>query len=258
MNIVSDRIGIILKYGKYLGSLTKRFFYIDNQGNLYYTENENNIQKLLQETDFDDEKFVKQISINNKKVNLKGSTYISPIKIYTLNPFQGRSFFEVSTDSRPLIIFSYKEEDIASLREYITTLTENVIEKEYDLVSDDISSRKLSVANDIKFMDNLIDKKLKNKFVNQTNWQMKYIRVISPTSFEEEYEETWIELDNGSNYSGPVRHGMPHGIGKEYRPDGVLYTGSFFEGKWHGFGTLTLVTLDTYSGEFINGCICGI
>ena len=60
------------------------------------------------------------------------------------------------------------------------------------------------------------------------------------------------------NYSGPVKNGMPHGFGKEYRPDGTLYTGNFFEGKWHGLGTLTFDTLDTISGEFINGCICGI
>jgi hypothetical protein len=260
MNIVSDRIGIILKYGKYLGSLIKRYFYIDNDGNLHYTERENAIQAILEETEYDDSKFIKIFSTHNKKLNLKGS-YISPIKIYLSEPYQGRSYIELISDNRTIILFSWKDEDIGQLREYIASFNDNVIETEMNFKEAEsfvLVSKKSSLSGDIKYMESLIDKKLKNKFVNQNNWQMKYIKVKNPTCADEEYEETWIELDNGSNYSGPVRHGMPHGIGKEYRPDGVLYTGSFFEGKWHGFGTLTLVTLDTYSGEFINGCICGI
>jgi hypothetical protein len=254
MSVVSDRIGVILKYGKYMGSLTKRYFYIDNEGTLFYTEQENAILTLLEETDFDDKKFTNIIS-SNKSLSIVGITFIGPIKIYINAPFEGRSYFELFIDNRSMLIFAWKDEYTASLRDYITSFN-NIIN--YDVAESEFIRLSRGVNSDIQLMDNIIDKKLKNKFVNQNNWQMKYIKVVNPTSGEEEYEETWIQLDNGSNYSGPVRRGMPHGIGKEYRPDGVVYSGSFYEGKWHGFGTLTLVNLDTYSGEFINGCICGI
>jgi hypothetical protein len=248
MNLVSDRIGILLKYGKHFGSITKRYFYIDNDGFLYYTEQESLIQTISRETQFDERKFLTNLSAD-KRIDLRNS-FISPIKMSLITSFEGRSYFELSKDNRILIFLAWKDEDIEQLREYIVSFNEG--EKEI------IIHRLPSISNDIKLMEGIIDKKLNNRYVNQINWQMKYIKVVNPSSTDQEYEETWIELDNGSNYSGPVKNGMPNGVGKEYRSDGVLYTGSFFEGKWHGFGTLTLVTLDTYSGEFINGCISGI
>jgi len=51
---------------------------------------------------------------------------------------------------------------------------------------------------------------------------------------------------------------MPFGFGKEFRSDGTLYQGNFLDGKWHGEGTITNENLETYKGEFIDGCISGI
>jgi hypothetical protein len=110
---------------------------------------------------------------------------------------------------------------------------------------------------DVKYMEELITK-LEGKFVNQDKWDKEFIRVVNPTSDMEEYEESWIKLENGSDYSGPVKNVMPHGIGKEFRKDGTIYTGYFYQGKWHGTGNITNINLDNYQGEFIDGCICGI
>ena len=71
MEILSDRIGIILKYGKVMGSLTKRYFFIDNNGVLYYTEDENLILELLKYTKYDENKFISVLSVGCKIINLK-------------------------------------------------------------------------------------------------------------------------------------------------------------------------------------------
>jgi len=111
---------------------------------------------------------------------------------------------------------------------------------------------------DVKYMEELITK-LDGKFVNQDDWDKECIKVINPSSTtKDEYEESWIKLENGSDYTGMVKNGMPHGFGKEFRKDGSIYTGYFYQGKWHGTGNITNINLDNYQGEFIDGCICGI
>ena len=96
--------------------------------------------------------------------------------------------------------------------------------------------------------------------VNQDQCSKDIIKIINPTKSisMKEYEETLVDLDNGSKYSGVVINGMPNGIGKEYRKDGSLYNGSFRNGKWQGEGTVTTKSLDIFKGEFINGHFCGV
>ena len=96
--------------------------------------------------------------------------------------------------------------------------------------------------------------------INQKYCERKEICVTNPTKPNNPiaYEETLVKLENGSQYSGIVKNGMPNGFGKEYRQDGFLYSGYFRNGKWQGPGTITTDTLDVYHGEFINGYFCGI
>jgi hypothetical protein len=255
MDMLSDRIGILLKYGKFIGSLTRRYFYIDNNGLLHYTQSENAILSLNLQSNYSDTEFVKFFP-KEKYIKLNHSSFRSGIKPYLDKHYnlQSRSYIEVTIEEGQfLMLFPYLESNIQFLFEYISSFqTNDILHNELLLV------KKTSIEAQTKHMEARIDSMFKGKYVNQNNWQLKYIHIVNPTSAEEEYEETWIELENGSNYSGPVRRGMPHGFGKEYRPDGTLYTGYFYEGKWHGYGTLTFDTLDTFSGEFINGCICGI
>jgi hypothetical protein len=228
----------------------------------------------------------------SKTINLNDCS-LSAIKPYLDSKYdlQGKSYFELyikSRDYRSILLFGWKEEFTQPLYEYVTSFRELQSE-----IADGEKELKVFIANesstlntmenflaeknnfnteyqtnkknqnmnifqrDQKYMSEIISK-LEGKFINQKNWEKDCIKVINQTSNEIEYEEAWVELENGSNYSGPVKNGMPHGYGKEYRPDGSLYTGYFFEGKWHGPGTITNETLDTYNGEFIDGCICGI
>ena len=284
MEILSDRVGILLKFGKVMGSLTKRFFFIDNKGILYYTEKENIILELLKSTTYDEYKFISILSPVSKIINLNESLGgISEIKSYLEEDYQlrSRSYFELflrSREYRATLLFSWKDEYIKFLRDYVNTFNEktNNINEETEMILDQKENEIRNYDREVVFSDKnknynniflnakskdhneQIIAKLGGKFVNQKNWEKDCIGIVNPSSNLEDYEETWAELENGSNYSGPVKNGMPHGFGKEYRPDGSLYTGNFFRGKWHGLGTLTNETLDSYQGEFIDGCICGI
>ena len=288
MEIIGDRIGIILKYGKVMGRPTKRFFFVDNEGNLHYTEEETIIKDLIESPNKNNRNLVDIVKPHCKQIKLNDCS-LSSIKPYLEKDFdlQNRSHFEVfnkSRDFRSLLIFSYKQEYITSLYEFICSFKESfgdVSEEKSssskrDSIDDDIKThnekifsknedsvylRHFSTNNifrrDEKYMDDVLVK-LEGKFVNQINWNKDFIKIINPSSKSECYVEELAHLDNDSTYSGQVKDGMPHGLGKEYRQDGSLYGGSFYQGKWHGFGTLTNENLDSYSGEYIDGCICGI
>jgi hypothetical protein len=293
MEILSDRIGVLLKYGKVMGGLTKRYFFIDNKGILHYTEKEGPILEILKSKSYDNEKFIRIFTDSGSKTIFLQECAISGIKTYLESKFElkDRSYFELYLkirDYRSILIFSWKEEFITPLHYYIRELNvENTEEGKIDenelqnfdtepannftkfneFVSFENINKEKDTVNAVRdifanaksksYMENVANK-LAGKFVNQKDWEKDCIKIINPTADLKEYEETWVELDNGSNYSGPVKNGMPHGFGKEYRPDGSLYTGFFYRGKWHGQGTITNETLDTYQGEFIDGCICGI
>ncbi len=437
MEYLNDRIGILLKYGKVLGSINKRFFYIDNSGNLYYTNEENVSKKFLETKNFNEEYLISIISPISKKINLTECS-ISPIKYFLEDRFNlnGRSYFELflkTRDYRTILIFSWTEDSINFLRDYFLSISNinemnclndqfskydkvdksqinasnkmelhnpifnnnkiphsnegyiysdrtinNFHDSEYKIIENrerttqkifefaDVTSsvgnktgnfkenldsenkdegnqkiinsfndqnknlsfkvlsnniikndeegmflnRKNNILNrismefknkidnlnsklhadkenqdeekflseyssdntyadptknkiynlnleDIKHIEDLVHK-LDGKYVNQINWDKQFIKIINPSQSDKEYEETWAQLDNGSDYSGFVINNMPNGYGKEYRKDGIFYTGDFKNGKWHGLGVITNVNLDTYSGEFVNGCICGI
>ena len=293
MEIFADRIGILLKFGKLLGNLTKRFFFIDNNGNLYYTEKESTILELLKNKVYDDKKFISYFTNKEKIIKIQNSS-ASSLKTYLDNKFelQGRSYFELfdkENNYRNVLVFGWKDENSILLHNYIKTFEEiknDFEDKEFtnftessvfkgenvnftrmislegtgenvEIDRQPLKNNIFSNAKNQKYMEKVL-KKLEGKFVNQNEWEKDKIKIINPTSDSEEYEEVWVELENGSNYSGHVKNGMPHGYGKEYRADGSLYAGYFYEGKWQGVGTITTETLDTYHGEFIDGCICGI
>jgi hypothetical protein len=292
MDILADRIGVLLKHGKRMGTLTKRFFFIDNNGNLYYTEKESIIHDLLKSKTYDDKKFISLFTNKEKIIKIQNCSS-SVIKSYLDNKFdlRGRSYFELfdkEQNFRNIFVFGLKEDNTNILHSYVKSFEEirnDFEEREIQnfaeismfkaenatftrLISlentgennfnEKIQSKNIfSNAKNTKYMERVL-KKLEGKFVNQNGWERDRIKIVNPTSETEEYEEVWVELENGSNYSGHVKNGMPHGYGKEYRTDGSLYAGSFYEGKWQGVGTITTETLDTYHGEFIDGCICGI
>lgn len=49
-----------------------------------------------------------------------------------------------------------------------------------------------------------------------------------------------INLEDGSQYSGLIKNGKPHGYGKTVTRDGAIYEGEHVNGMFHGYGKLTL------------------
>jgi hypothetical protein len=54
-------------------------------------------------------------------------------------------------------------------------------------------------------------------------------------------------------YTGPTRHGVPHGVGRQEFRDGSVYVGGFAQGRRHGENaTFTYANGDEYRGAFEN------
>jgi len=65
-------------------------------------------------------------------------------------------------------------------------------------------------------------------------------------------------LRNGSHYEGRVERGLPHGQGRETRPDGTILEGTFSAGELNGFGRTTDPQGRTKDGEWEHGILAGI
>ena len=65
-------------------------------------------------------------------------------------------------------------------------------------------------------------------------------------------EETTISVNwqDGSEYSGEILNGKPHGQGKYIWPDGDKYVGSWMHGARHGLGCHSRRNGFVYLGEF--------
>ena len=278
MNILEDCSGIILFNNSITKGTTLSFFIINHEGFLNYSDDESYITEKLENQEQNKNHIIESFNLNEYLI----TTLIKPYTDDKFNNLQSRSYFELTKKETnfTVYLFAYKEENINQLFEYTKnfssslTLSEsqpqqskidinqklNELDQDNKIRQNTATTLKTINSNrirDVKYMEELISK-LDGKFVNQDDWDKESIKVINPSSNEEEYEESWIKLDNGSDYSGPVKNGYPHGYGKEFRKDGSIYTGYFYLGKWHGIGNITSINLDNYSGEFIDGCICGI
>ena len=274
MSIYDNCTGITIKNNSKNGEMTLYYFIINGEGIISLSENELFVKQLLenQDTNFLPEDVKQQM--------LKDFCIISSNKIYSddehypnlKNKVYLELFPEVEDEENnsSFKIFAYIEDNITQLYDYLKTfcthkLLEDTEEKDIVLeqektqtpVQNMLKSINPKSIRDVKYMEELLTK-LEGKFVNQNDWDKECIKIVNPTSNNEMYEESWIKLENGSDYSGQVKNGMPHGFGKEFRKDGLIYTGYFFQGKWHGIGNITTINLDNYQGEFIDGCICGI
>jgi hypothetical protein len=134
----------------------------------------------------------------------------------------------------------------------------------------------------IEEMNDKLKNKLNSLYFCQNNWEEKKICIKEENKNDEPnsnlstmitnnnhisnkyrassliIKEEWVELTNTSFYSGDVKNNCPNGFGKEYRSDGLIYDGTFMNGKWHGVGTVTNENLDSTTAEYINGRVCGI
>lgn len=270
MSVYDNCTGIAVPIDKLHDNVAPFYFIINNQGIFNYSNNEKYLKDILSgnsdiELDnHDSTQDVKQVYLKDYYINSGIKVLISESNSMLTN----RSYFELNQESdddngRHLAVFSFIEENIVQLYDYVKLfclIKGDEIEEKLTVNDSNLFSLKsigTKSMRDIKHMEEVITK-LEGKFVNQDGWDKETIRVINPTSDKDEYEETWVKLENGSDFTGQVKNGMPHGKGKEYRKDGLIYTGNFYQGKWHGKGHITNINLDNYQGEFIDGCICGI
>lgn len=68
-----------------------------------------------------------------------------------------------------------------------------------------------------------------------------------------------INFENGEAYEGEidVKTGKPHGFGRHYVKEALLYVGGYKNGLRHGKGTLHLTDGRKYEGRFKNGSFHG-
>jgi hypothetical protein len=268
MDLIGDRIGIIIKEGKLIKTLVKRYFFIDSRGVMYYTEKFGVVNSLPKISHYNEDILISTMNPVSKKIKLK-ECVISSIKNYVKNEFEllGRRYFELTfkeREYRPMYIFAWQDNQINYLHSFINSFRDKIVDDESEMnIIKEKNSKNVEIFVDIdielaKNSGNDIETALEGKLVHQNEFYKNKIKVINPTSDEYNYMETWCVLENGSNYSGPVINGMPNGEGQEYRHDGLIYKGNFRNGKWHGIGWITKETLDSFPGEFIDGRICGI
>jgi hypothetical protein len=65
--------------------------------------------------------------------------------------------------------------------------------------------------------------------------------------------EVYQILDNGDEYSGPIRDNKPHGHGRLKCTNGAVYEGEFKEGLLHGKGRFVYPGGTTYEGQYAHG-----
>lgn len=64
---------------------------------------------------------------------------------------------------------------------------------------------------------------------------------------------TFYNKATGEKYTGSLKHGKKHGLGRLIQSNGDLYEGEFYEGEMHGNGTLLYFQGKVYIGEFKKG-----
>jgi len=64
---------------------------------------------------------------------------------------------------------------------------------------------------------------------------------------------TKVKYENGNEYVGKTKDGLPDGNGTMKYPNGSVYTGGWKKGKMHGYGTCNWVNGDVYEGQYVNG-----
>lgn len=286
MEILSERVGYIFKQD--LVDL-RQFFYIDDSGILHYSLSPDSIEDIIGLTSskirskdnediidigacdtfyFNNDTNIEIMkSYKSKEINLRGCQ-LGKISLQkpeepAFKDMKSLLCFELIVKDSSYLVFALNDGGINQIFSFIrpfamissSKLASVPLAQNCQTV---VRSNTIGLDHDgKKTLDEVVSAKLGGKYVNQRLWEQRQIRLKKISSDEERLEE-WVELENDSHYSGMVKRNMPHGRGKEYRSDGIIYEGTFYEGKWCGFGTLTNGNLDVVEGEFIDGCICGI
>lgn len=244
-----NKIGFRLKDRKDPEELirSKRYFYLSpSEKRLYLTHNEKMLKSALYSSE-NEEELINKLKIQECKSMKMGNSEIEKVK--DLNTFIHPSItsnwcFEMKNQGENFIVFSFFEEEISALRETFKKATE-----------------KPGGVSQLPILPLLMPHTCNNKEV-LFKFCQKY-RIVNEISIfsstptkvvsQGNQMKDFMELSNGSQYTGEILNGVPHGSGSEFRKDGVSYKGNFFEGRWQGEGVIFMPTLEYWEGEFMEG-----
>ena len=288
MDLFSQRYGIFLKQKRRSKAYVPKFFFIDNDYNVRYSSSQAFFERSIKSSDtFNDVvsklSVLKKLSIRNAKIGqMKIFATVESIPIAFKNCFE---IFPQNQDNkhlRQLIFFSYQDDDIAILHDFL---------KNYDEIVSSLHKTKQTIRNPakksfppieyvnpentggedgpggeagktpeilLKILENYKQNLKQKSTVDRTRDFEFLTKDLRGESTEEENEQQLKQLENGNTYSGKLLNGLPHGQGTEFIPDGTSYVGEFRNGRWHGVGYIVDSNLDITYGEFIYGRPVGI
>lgn len=285
MEVFSQRYGIFLKQKKRSKAYVPKFFFIDNESNICYCSSQAFFERVIKSSDNINDVLLRVSSL--KKLSFK-TAKIGQMKIFATVesiPIAYKNCFELfpsSHETRPLIFFSYQDDDIPVLHDFLKNYDEivsaqlktksiirNPAKKPYpfiEYVTIDPSGGEHGGKGEAGKSPSILLTTLetykqnlsKQESVDKSK-EFEYVtRDLRSKEDDKEDEQQLVQLENGNSYSGKLKNGLPHGSGTEFIPDGTSYVGDFRNGKWHGSGYMVDSNLDMTYGEFINGRPVGI
>jgi hypothetical protein len=282
MQAVAQRVGILVRQRKKTKGFKIRFFVVDNECNLLYTQNLAFIERLMRTSETIGEIVTKCTGM--KKISFKNAK-IGPLRLfYTIDsiPLANKNCFEMfiensSHQALNLILFSYQDDLIVYMHDFFKNYNNYVSNKtglnqpnpiKKALQAGLSQEEEKEILSSLKSGDstNRVDDDLKEKL--EALWSLEPkdsgtndLKKLSEDLLQAEKaveDKDFLQLSNGNSFSGKTLNGKPTGQGKEFFKDGTSYVGEFRNGRWHGTGYVVNSKLDMTYAEFMSGKAVGI
>ena len=219
MHCLNYRIGILSRENPHKKSYEMRYFFIDNEANLYYLSSLARVQKVVRlSSDFLEIK-AKLVQMGEKSLTL-GKYQANQPRHYqseAILPFSNRTCIDIrekeAKDERGYQLFGLIDEDTPLIYEEILRLTGK---KKVEM------SKRKSVLEDEKNKQEVRTEQFVKRFLsNQDRFKMENVG-NSEVDFQGD---------------GPAKEANGRGV-ETMMKDGLTYTGYFRNGKKHGAGLL--------------------
>lgn len=291
MDIFSQRYGIFLKQKRRSKAYIPKFFFIDNEHSICYSPSQAFFERCIKSSDSLNDMIkkvssLKKLSIKNAKIGqMKIFATVESIPVAFKNCFEVFLSPQENQRMSQLIFFSYQDDDIAILHDFL---------RNYDEIVDNLRKSKVNTLNPVRKAYPLMEYvtiestqsdqggngsnetgknpgillrilenykrslKLKSAIDRTKDFDFLTKDLRGDAKGHVQDEQQLVQIENGNTYSGRLLDGRPYGQGTEFTPDGTSYIGEFRNGKWHGVGYLVDGNLDITYGEFIYGRPVGI
>lgn len=284
MQAVAQRVGILVRQRKKTKGFKIRFFVVDNECNLLYTQNQAFIERLMRTSETIGDIVSKCNGM--KKISFKNAK-IGPLRLfYTIDsiPLANKNCFEMFIENQQqsalnLILFSYQDDLIVYMHDFFKNYNTYVSNKsslsqinpiKKALQNSQVLEEEKEILAGLKNGENSLrtDEDLKDKIQlllnlepQDKNGALPDLKKLSEDLLIPEKvveDKDFLQLNNGNSFSGKTLNGKPTGQGKEFFKDGTSYVGEFRNGMWHGTGYVVNSKLDMTYAEFMSGKAVGI